>query len=496
MRKKSQRFYRYLMLFLTTGALIALSPLNVHAGGWVDDWLDQKNTTPAGHFEGQKRGYWTGGSFSGRVHTSKDYFATVMPPRVSAGCGGIDIFSGGLGLLDFDYLVDKLQNILQAAPAAAFDLALNVLCEPCATTIKSLTAIADQLNQIQLDDCKASKAMVTTIANPFISDPSKKAALHEEVSKFETSSGIGGTWTKIKEESMAIYGGWFPPATKEPSGSGSGPSTSPMLTGCPAIVKRVYTTNGSVLEHVADESGFNNEDLLDMIRGVTGDLIITKVDGMPRAVYEPACSENANKVFDNLLEGEIYRMTVSSSGKAECSIAPSVNIDLTEFVGKKMASIADKIRGGVALTAEETNFIDSNPLSLGTVLKMAVGTKQEFSIVSSLADITAKAYVYQFLQDLYGTALWISDEQTSISSASSLPPEQCSLAVLGTDVIGGGQEIRKKVLEMERTARTKFIAGLTEANIIYNFVNKMAAFYDVLQKSTVGDLGSFSKENS
>ena len=127
---------------------------------------------------------------------------------------------------------------------------------------------------------------------------------------------------------------------------------------------------------------------------------------------------------------------------------------------------------------------------------MAVGTKQEVSIISSLADITAKAYVYGFLQDLYGTALWIYDEQASISSASSLPPEGCSLAVLGTDVVGGGQEIRKKVLDLERTARAKFIAGLNEANTVYSFVNKMATFYDVLQKSTVSNFGGLANQNS
>ena len=423
-----------------------------------------------------------------------------MPPRVSAGCGGIDIFSGGVGLLDFDYLVEKLQNILQASPAAAFDLALNVLCEPCATTIKSLTAIADQLNQIQLDDCKASKAMIATLMDPLAgrlkNGPAKQGALHEEVSKFVTSSGIGGTWTEIKKQGTAIHDAWLPPETKATNESATAASTSPMLTKCPAIVKRVYTTKGSVLKHVADETGFNNTALLDMIRGVTGDLIITKVAGMPRAVYKPACSKNANRVFDNLLEGEIYRMTVSSSGNTNCSLTPSANIDLTDFVGQKMAHIADKIRGGVALTDPEKNFIDSNPLSLGNVLKMAVGTQQEVSIISSLADVTAKAYVYQFLQDLYGTALWIYDEQASISSASSLPPEQCSLAVLGIDVVGGGQEIRKKVLGLERNARAKFIAGLTEANTIYTFVDKMAVYYDVLQKSTVSNFGGLARENS
>ena len=493
MRKKRRQFYYWLMLFLTVGVLITLSPLNVYAGGWVDSWLDQQNTTPAGHFEGQKRGYWTGGSFSGRVHTSKDYLVTVMPPRVSAGCGGIDIFAGALGLLDFDYLVEKMQNILQASPAAAFDLALNVLCEPCATTIKSLEAIADQLNKIQLDDCQAAKALIATVADPLISDPSKSAALHEQVSKFKTASGIGDTWTKIKEEGINIYDAWLPPETKNTSPQGTGPSTSPMLKDCPVVVKRVYTKKGSVLEHVAKEAGFDNDDLLDMIRGVTGDITIVVKDGMPRAIYQAACSKNSGATFDNLLKGEVQRQKADGT----CDPAPSVNRDITSFVGQKMAGIADKIRNGVMLTDPEKNFIDSNPLSLGNVLKMAVGTQQEVSIISSLADVTAKAYVYGFLRDLYGTALWIYDTQTSIASASSLPPEGCSLnEVLGIDMVGGGRKLRKKVLALEEVARAEFMASLTEVNTIYSFVNKMAAFHDELQRHTVDSFGGLTGRNS
>jgi len=481
----------FLAVFILTLAFLVAGVPSAHASGWVDSWLDQKldqkSGTPAGHFEGQKRGYWTGGSFSGRVQTSKDYLATVMPPKLSAGCGGIDIFSGGVALLDFDYLVQKMQNILQAAPAVAFDLALNVLCEPCANTIKSMEAIADSLNALQLDDCKASRAVVAKIMSPLAGNNSaNQAQLQAETSKFMASSGIEGNWTKMKEKLNGIWNNEPPPETKS--------DDTGMLSGCPTIIKQVFLTTGSLLKNVADRTGFDNADLLNLTRGVVGDIIIKKVDGNTRAWYVPACAKNANATFDNLLEGKVYAMTVNGSGTTACSLAPSSNINLTDYVGQKMMDIAGKMNNGQMLTDAENDFIDNNPLSLGGVLKMAVGTKQETSVISSLASITAKAYVHQFLQDLYGTALWLYDTQTSIASASSLNMKKCNLSVLGPGIIEAGSTMRDRVLELKEDAHTKFVAALREADTIYNFVNKMSVFYDVLQKSTVGGFGNVANK--
>jgi len=77
----------------------------------------------------------------------KGLFINGSASRIKAGCGGIDIFSA-VYPYDFNYLVQKLEHILQGAPAVAFDLALNVLCEPCSKAIKSMESIADQLNHM------------------------------------------------------------------------------------------------------------------------------------------------------------------------------------------------------------------------------------------------------------------------------------------------------------------------------------------------------------
>lgn len=53
--------------------------------GFVDDWLQQKSETSGGYFEGQKRGYLTGGSFSARWQTGSDYLLSLQTPKLKFG---------------------------------------------------------------------------------------------------------------------------------------------------------------------------------------------------------------------------------------------------------------------------------------------------------------------------------------------------------------------------------------------------------------------------
>lgn len=111
---------------LAATIILTTSPLPGWSAGWVDDWVDQKVETSPGYFEGQKRGYYTGGGFSARWNLQNDYIWSVTPPRLKTGCGGIDAFMGGFSFMDPDYLVQKLQRIMSAAPAAAFDVAWSL----------------------------------------------------------------------------------------------------------------------------------------------------------------------------------------------------------------------------------------------------------------------------------------------------------------------------------------------------------------------------------
>jgi len=146
---------KVIIYFIT---LITFS-VNAQAADWFDTLLDQNVSSPAVYMN-QQRGYFTAGGIQSRTPNSRLRLVSLTPPKITAGCGGIDIFWGGFNFLNPEYLVQAFQNILSHAPAFAFDLALKTLCAQCSETMKALESIANKVNSMASDDCAISKAGV------------------------------------------------------------------------------------------------------------------------------------------------------------------------------------------------------------------------------------------------------------------------------------------------------------------------------------------------
>lgn len=121
---------------LLAGGSFALTAQPAAAQSWTESWFDNVTYTSPGSFEDQTRGYVTAGGMSGRVDVHNDYLMSVSLPKVKAGCGGIDMFLGGMSFLDPEYLVQKLESILQAAPAVAFQYLLEPSTRRWATSFR------------------------------------------------------------------------------------------------------------------------------------------------------------------------------------------------------------------------------------------------------------------------------------------------------------------------------------------------------------------------
>jgi hypothetical protein len=137
-----------------------LIPNNVFAN-WFSDYSSTIVSNGPSTFENQKRGFATGGSLSYRTGTGgTESFLKFSAPRIDAGCGGIDMNFGGLSYLNPEYMVQAFQNIMQAAPAFAFKLALTNLCSQCDSVMTSLEGLANAINNLAMDECGAAKAAV------------------------------------------------------------------------------------------------------------------------------------------------------------------------------------------------------------------------------------------------------------------------------------------------------------------------------------------------
>ncbi len=453
--------------------MLAVSVSSSHAG-FVDDWLTQSTVTNPSYFEGQKRDYFTAGSFSGRMQLSNDYLFTVMPPKLKSGCGGIDAFWGGFGFLNFDYLVKKLEKILQAAPAAAFDIALKNLCEPCSTVITKMEGLSNALNSVQLDDCKSAKAVAAYLMDPLAKDGSKEQKDLDEMQKqWWDSTGLETLYTKVTDLGKANNNNMLP-----------GTLPSKMIEGCPQDIRDLIVENGSVLHGIGKKLGLD-ADYVNLFRGIVGDIrIIMKDDPQQATVsYEAFCDKN--KVFstDAFLNGTIEVKPLD----APCQPAADTNKNLRNYVRFQLTNVADAMKLKAAMPPSAQTFIENSPLATYKALKAAIAARSEAAIMEPLTEVTAHAIAVRMMEDMIGKITFgVMKFYEATSAMPSASPdkkaEECLINELG---------IEKQVTGLQQRA-TEVIAQIRQAHnntvIEINNIFAMMRHMEELNNQTKRDI--------
>ncbi|MBI5642623.1 MAG: conjugal transfer protein TraH [Deltaproteobacteria bacterium] len=370
---------------LTVIFVSAFNPSPANAG-WVDDWFDQATYSGASSFEGQKRGYYTAGNFSARFSHSNDYLATASLPEFKSGCGGIDAFLGGFSFMDMEYLGDKFQNIMTAAPVFAFNIALRALSEQYADEISKLENITNALNGIQLDDCKAAKAMVTIASDTFTG---KTNAAKEELTSLAMDTGLYELYKAADSDTQS-----------DPSSALS--QTKSEVTGNDADLENLLYQAGSLLAKAASkyDSDYDTK-WVDLIRGYIGDLYLTS-SGNPLSLIkiEPCLDNQWNENYGDFVQGTAQ---MKEEGSEDCTQITDEKSSIHDFTTTTMKNIITKTGkgSGTSLTGEEQQFIELSPVPVYLHLKMAKVEKMENAFIETVSQEVAYAYAIKQLKDLY-----------------------------------------------------------------------------------------------
>ncbi len=435
---------------------LLLSPYPAHSG-YIDDWVAQRTETSPGYFEGQKRGYFNGGGFSARLYTSNDYLLSVTPPKIKAGCGGIDVFMGGFSFLDANYLVSKAQNILTAAPFIALDLSLSVLCEQCIKAVKSAEAIANQLNSLQFDDCKASKVMVAKAFSPFTDNAQVRA---EAESDFVMGTGI----SDLKQELNDIW-----------TSNDNTPTVDDgdQIAACPAPIREIFGTPGkTVLQVISEKKGYPRE-YIDLARGFVGDIRIEAVGGHTKPVSLTPCEQNKPDSFENFFSGNVYLRPASGGN---CVRASDTNVNLTEWIGTTMRGIARNMKLGIPHLPFEQNFIDTTPLPIFNALKVAIVSNQEGTVISMYSNLAARAYAFGMMSDLYNLVLQhIHTARSVLSRQGGETTTSCQMALL-MPAVEGVEQLAQGLYGSIGNLQTAYAALAVEINTVSQIVHRMEQF--------------------
>lgn len=423
------RVFRYLRensrpIVVILAAVFAITATKVDAG-WVDDWLSSKTSTDAGYFQGQSRGYATAGSFSARWPSRNDNLMSIMPPKLSMGCGGIDFFGGSLSFLDPDMLVQKLQNILTNSAFLAFDMALDTLCPKCSALMKAAEDLSNNLNSMAINDCNAAKGIAANL-RPAMEGVA--AAFWEGKGSEAISDGVTTSYNKFKSSipsmpKLSEIETWWNQQ------KGISANTRSDTTGCAGVLSDIFPSDKgrypvSVMEVVGVSLGMPS-DHIKLMRGMVGDIIVHGAAGNYTTQYRQGCSRNVKMDLKQFQSGDIDAMDKNGA----CAAATATNADLEQYVSNMMLAISTKLKNSTALTAAEKTFITSVPVAVLYGMRVAVGSGQESTMVSSLAGITASGWMMKSLQDLIGRADGILRVAANVNSNLVNGSKNCNLNV-------------------------------------------------------------------
>ena len=115
-------------------------------------------------YKSQAAGYYTGGG--GVVVRSP--IKMIQPvgvhlPSANAGCGGIDIYTGGFSFISGDQLVKGLESIASNAAGYAFMLGMESVSPTITNTVRQLQSWANTANGIGISSCEVAARLVGSV---------------------------------------------------------------------------------------------------------------------------------------------------------------------------------------------------------------------------------------------------------------------------------------------------------------------------------------------
>ena len=158
--------FRKKIIALSVAVSIAAMP-TAHAG--LQEALNEMfvgNVTTPGVYESQTRGGFVGGSGTFRAPGRSFNLLSFDPPRLDAGCGGIDFFGGSFSFINADQLVALFRQIAANAIGVAFKRAINAISPDLGKLMDDFQNKLQELNSMMRNTCAIANQIVKKVTDP------------------------------------------------------------------------------------------------------------------------------------------------------------------------------------------------------------------------------------------------------------------------------------------------------------------------------------------
>ena len=384
--------------------------------GWFDSFTKSVVSNPASSWTLQQQSHYAAGGFSVRFNSESRPFMNITAPKISVGCGGIDAFWGGFSFLNPEYFIQMFRNILAAAPAFAFKLALESLCPSCADVLDTLTELANIMNSMAMDECGAAQALGYAGGAAIASIFGGKADGGK-------SDGSGSEWL----ESLKKYAGQANEFLEDIKNRLEEKFCGFLDGAAKDLCKKVYTTSGTLWERAVELDRMKNmkgnrtldDEYVAVFRAIVGDIEMThghdKADSDGKKQKDPTLpainpvkpcpGASAEALFEVMINNKDEEIYLQPTGNGVCTKGALPNsLKVTEKAVRAIAEIKSKIfTKGESLTPETIEVVSENALPIYKMINLfalRVTTKgnefmtgPESEMMAELAAIGHAAYI-------------------------------------------------------------------------------------------------------
>jgi conjugative transfer pilus assembly protein TraH len=385
-----KKFIIHFLLFLIS--VPALADVNGDLNSFFDGLGMATNVTAPHAYQGQQAGYYSGGSVFSRSAVRNVQLVQVDLPSFRAGCGGIDLFAGGMSFVDNQELLKTMRNIMNNAKGYGMLLALEEVTPQIANGMKYIQDMANKVNQMNINSCEAAEGLVGGVW------PKTQAAQRQVCQDVGNNTGMFRDWAESRQGCT--------------SDGLANDFDSTMRAGASnPLYKNLVLDSGNIAWKALQANNLVNGDqqFAELLMSLSGSIIIQK-NGSGKSATTSFKNLESLATNASLLKAILYGdkatfykcdESVQCLNPTKQTILISQSSALKSQVEKILNSIDQKIISDQALSNQEIGLLQSTRIPIYKILAVQAAYQKDPNIlnVENYSEIIATDILFQYLQE-------------------------------------------------------------------------------------------------
>lgn len=349
------------------------------------------NVSAPSAYQGQSAGYYTGGSMYARNTVRNLQLMHMDLPSYRAGCGGIDLFTGGFSFVNSEELVNFFENVMNNAVGYSFNLAMESYTPEIANAYKWITDVANKINQSNMNSCESGAALV------------------------------GGLWPKTAESqrqvcesigtsSLGIFDDWA--AARQGCGN-AGEMTDVLNQGKNDPAYKAMIVEGNVAWKILQKISYlaGDTELTELFMSLSGTVILTPQGSGDDAPHQqtvlPSLADQ-NELVKALLYGGQTHLYKCDSTDVDGCLNPSITTAsvqasdaLASQISDLLTSMVQKMQDDEVLSDQEKGLLQSTSIPVYKILKVELALQKDAATldIDKYSEVVATDILSQYLSE-------------------------------------------------------------------------------------------------